>query len=88
MEDARMPKTDREWTIKLSGQIENLTHSIDELGNKLVDIEKNKIAALDRRILEVEKVWTQISGGWKLALVVWAVLSATGIVGLVKWVVK
>lgn len=81
------PQTDREWMIRLSGQIESLAESISKLGDKLVFIEEKKIAGMERRISEIESVWQQFKGGWKFALVIWAIITA-GIVGLFKLWIK
>jgi len=81
--DARDPQSDREYLLKLDGKFENLevrldnlAHSIDNFGNQLVNLEKSRIASLEQRIIKIENIWQQVRGGWKLAIVLWLILSA------------
>lgn len=78
MANASEPQTDRELLLKLNGEIENLARAIDSLGDKLVEIEEKRIGGLEERVLIVEKWKEQISGGWKLAIAIWAVLTIIG----------
>lgn len=82
--DASAPQNDRELLLKLNGEIERLSHSIDQFNRTLVDIEEKKIAGLETRLKSVENVWQQVSGAWKLALVIWSIFSAAGIYGIFK----
>jgi hypothetical protein len=83
--DASVPQTDRELLLKLNGEIEKLAFSITNFSQTLKEIEEKKIAGLDVRISAIEKVWTQFSGAWKFVLFIWTILTATGIVGLVRY---
>lgn len=84
MENMTDPQSEREWLIRLSGQIDNLTRSIDGLGDKMVDIERTQIAAL-RKEIENLKVWKQqISGGWKAIVAVWVIITAIGLGAIIK----
>lgn len=80
---AQDPNTDREWMIKLSGQIEGLSKSIDALGERLIFIEERKIASLEERLTAIEKKIEQFKGGWKLIVILWAALSA-----VVGWIIN
>lgn len=79
--NAALPKTDREWLIQLNENVKELTISISEFGQIIKDLEEKKIGALDKRLTKVENIWQQISGAWKLVLVLWAILTASGIIG-------
>jgi hypothetical protein len=82
-QNAAEPQNDRELLLKLNGEIENLARSINDFSMILKDIEEKKISALDRRIEIIEAWKNQISGGWKLATVIWVLLTS-GIVALIK----
>jgi len=84
MERTTNPQTEGEWLIKLSGQIENLTKSINDLTNKLVDIEKVQITGIENRVSIIEMWQQQIAGAWKLVIVIWIVLTAIGFGAIVK----
>lgn len=88
MEDAATPKTDRELLLKLNLEIENLSKSIDNLGNKLVDIEEKRIGGLEKRFVVIENWKQQITGAWRLVLVIWSIVTALGLIGLVKSYIK
>jgi hypothetical protein len=83
MEDATKPQTDREWLIRVSSQIGTLSENFDILAKKLVEIEENKIAAIDKRLLDIENLIQQGRGGWKLALALWAFITVA-----VGWLIK
>lgn len=82
---AAEPKTDRELLLQLNGNVRNLADSIEKFSESLEKIEVEKIQALDKRIGSLEKVWLQISGAWRFVLVMWSILTATGLIGLLKW---
>lgn len=86
MESAAEPKNDRELLLKLNGNVEMLAKSIDNFSVTLKDLEEKKIGSLEARLEAIENKWTQITGGWKLVLAIWAVLTAVGLIGLVKWI--
>lgn len=88
MDDASIPRTDRELLLKLNTEIGNLSRAIDGLGNKLVDIEEKRIGGLDKRVLALENWKQQITGAWRLVLVIWSVVTALGLIGLVKSYIK
>jgi len=73
--------------IRLSGQIENLSGALSDFGDKLVHLEEVRLANQDARIAELEKAWQQIRGGWKLAVVLWFVVSAA-LGWIIAWQLK
>lgn len=81
--NATEPQTDREWLIKVSDQIGVLSENFDKLAKKLVEIEEKKLADHDRRLLAIENIIQQARGGWKLALVLWALITVA-----VGWGIK
>jgi len=82
--DATQPQNDRELLLKLNGNVETLANSINRFGETLKELEENRIGSLDLRMKNLEDKWTQVTGGWKLIGVIWAILTAAGVVGLVK----
>lgn len=80
------PKTDRELIISLSGQIENLAHSIDEFGNKLLKLEEGKVAEHDKRLLKIENRNLRQDGAIRLVAIIWSVLTGIGIVAIIGFV--
>ena len=84
--DATQPQTDRELLLKLNGEIENLSKSIINFSNTLRDIEEKKIAILERRLDEFEKWRSQISGGWKVLVIIWIIVTAIGFGAIIKFV--
>lgn len=83
--DASIPQNDRELLLKLNGEIQRLATSINTFSQTLQEIEEKRIGALETRVDKIENIWAQVSGGWKMALVVWTILSVTGFIGLAKW---
>lgn len=81
--NASEPQTDREWLIKVSGQIGTLSENFDHLASKLVEIEEKKIADHEKRLQSIEGLIQQGRGGWKLALILWAFITVA-----VGWVIK
>lgn len=79
--NAALPQTDREWLIQLNENVKDLTTSIGEFGQIIKDLEEKKIGAMDKRISKIESTWQQISGAWKLVMVLWAIFTAGGLVG-------
>ena len=88
MTDASTPQNDRELLLKLNNEIQNLSISINGLAEAFKKLDEFKIGGLEKRVETLEGVWMQMRGGWKFALVVWTIVSATGIIGLIKWVIK
>lgn len=81
------PQTDRELLLKLNGEIENLSKAINEFGRTLRDLEERRIGGLETRIEALETVWFKFQGGWKLAVVIWAIMTA-GFGWLLKFLLK
>jgi len=79
--DASQPQNDRELLLKLSSDFSKLSESINTLSTTLQRIEEKRIGGLEIRVDKIEKVWQQVSGAWKFALVIWSVLTAGGLVG-------
>ena len=77
------PQTDRELLLQLNQQLKGLTESINEFSKTLKYLEDKKIAGLEARIDGFDKWRDQISGGWKLAVGIWVVLTG-GAIALVK----
>jgi len=84
---ANEPQTDREFLIKLDGQLENLAQSIDRFSRTLKELEEKKITALDVRLESLENWRFQVIGGWKLMAILWTIASAMGIVAGIKYFV-
>lgn len=70
-----MELTDREFMIKLEGHLERLSEAIERLGDGLKNIEENKLRNIENELAEIKTWKAQISGGWKFALGVWAVIT-------------
>ena len=82
---ANEPQTDREFLIKLDGQLENLAQSIDRFSKTLQELEEKKLAALDARLESLENWRFQVIGGWKLMAVIWTIASGIGIIAGIKY---
>lgn len=85
--DASIPQNDRELLLKLNSEIKNLSHSIIIFSETLEKIEVQRIGGIEKRVEVLEDVWSQLKGGWKFALVIWTLVSATGVIGIIKWIV-
>jgi len=70
----------------LNSEIKKLSSSIIAFSQTLEKIEVQRIGGLEKRVETLEDVWTQMKGGWKFALVVWTLVSATGVIGIIKWI--
>lgn len=70
--------TDREFMIKLEGKLDRLSEAIERLGDGLSTLETQKIAAIQEDIADLKNWKAQISGGWKLAVVLWIVFTFLG----------
>lgn len=81
--DATKPQNDRELLLQLNDNVQNLTLSINNLGTAITDLEEKKIKVIEGRLDTLEKIWQQVSGGWKIVLVLWAILTAGGLIGWV-----
>lgn len=79
--------TDRELLIRLDGQIERLSESIERLGKNLEDMEEKKLAVMQRDIDDLKSWREQIKGGWKLAMLFWGVVTV-GIIAAFKYIFK
>lgn len=88
MENAATPQNDRELLLKLNGNVEILAKSIDNFSVTLKDLEERKIGSLESGIEAMENKWVQVTGGWKLVLAIWALITAIGLVAIVKWISK
>lgn len=84
---AAEPQTDRELLLQLNQQLKGLTESITEFSKTLKYLEDKKIAGLEARIDSFDKWRDQISGGWKLAVGIWVVLTG-GAIAIVKAFMK
>jgi len=87
MSDATQPQNDRELLLSLNGKLSTLADSIDRFSLVLKDLEEKKIANLEKKITELQDWRQQINGGWKLAVVIWVILTA-GVVGTIKLISK
>jgi len=70
-----MELTDREFMIKLESKLDRLSEAIERLGVGLSDLEGRKISAIQEDIADLKNWKAQISGGWKLAVVLWVILT-------------
>lgn len=84
MADAASPQNDRELLLSLNSEIKRLAQSISEFSHTLQNIEEKKIAGLDDRVKKLEGLWQQIGGGWKLAIVIWSIITAAGLFGIFR----
>lgn len=84
--DASIPQNDRELLLTLNSEIKKLSSSIIAFSQTLEKIEVQRIGGLEKRVETLEDVWTQMKGGWKFALVVGTLVSATGVIGIIKWI--
>lgn len=84
--DASIPQNDRELLLTLNSEIKKLSSSIIAFSQTLEKIEVQRIGGIEKRVETLEDVWTQMKGGWKFALVVWTLVSATGVIGIIKWI--
>lgn len=74
--NAADPQNDREWLLKLNGQIENLSNSINGFSQTIRDIEEKKIAAIEERLDAVEGWKSKLEGGWKFAVIICTIFGA------------
>jgi len=70
--------------MKLSSSLDGLTSSVDKLIDRIDTFEEIRVEGIDKRVKELETWKNQISGGWKLATIIWIVLTG-GIVALLKY---
>jgi hypothetical protein len=80
---AAEPQTDRELLLQLNGDIKGLTASVERLNDILIDMRETEIKELHKKVYDLEKWKSELSGGWKLVAIIWAVITG-GIVALVK----
>lgn len=73
--NAALPKTDRELLLKVSDRLERLADSLDTFGERMGAIEMKRIDPLELRVTSLEKWKNEISGGWKVVLVVITILT-------------
>ncbi len=79
------PQTDREFLIRLDGQLNNLAESIDRFSNMLKTLEEKKITAIEQRLGSLEDWRFQIMGGWRVMVIIWTIASGIGIIAGVKY---
>lgn len=77
-----MPQTDRELLLQLNQEIKGLAASISDFSKTLKYLEDKKIAGLEERLDSIDKWRDQISGGWKLAVGIWVVLTGGAIAAI------
>jgi hypothetical protein len=54
----------------------------------LRNLEEKKIAAIEKRVQDIESWRLQIMGGWRLMVVLWTILSIGGIGALIKYFIR
>lgn len=84
---AAAPQNDRELLLQLNQEIKGLALSITEFSKTLKYLEEKRIAGLEERLDSIDKWRDQISGGWKLAVGIWVVLTG-GAIAIVKSFMK
>jgi len=77
------PQTDRELLLQLNGDLRGLREGVERLNEILIDMRDKDIKILQDKVSAFEKWKSEISGGWKLAIVIWTVITG-GIVAAVK----
>lgn len=87
MEESLKPKSTRELLLSMQSEIHNLAKSIYELSAGLKELEDKRIATMEKRLIDLENFFQQLKGGWKFALIIWAIITAC-IVGLLKYFTK
>jgi hypothetical protein len=83
MEDATKPQSDREMILMATAEMKSLRHSVDRLTETFERFEEVKIVGIESRLEKLESWKSQLSGGWKLFMLFWAIITAA-IVTLVK----
>jgi len=80
--DATVPQNDRELLLSINSEIKELRAEIGKFNLIIKDIDERKISKLEAKIEQLEYWKQQISGGWKIFLMIWAIVSAI----IIAWV--
>lgn len=83
MKNAGEPQNDREFLISMKGDIRRLADSVDRLVQAVEYLEEQKIAAVEKRLAELEAWKQEIAGSWKTIVVICTTI-ATAIAIIVK----
>ncbi len=83
--DATQPQTDRELLLKLNGNVEALSKSIDHFSDTLQYLEEKKLGSFDQRLSLLEDWRLQISGGVKVMIALWTIMAGLGIFAGIKY---
>lgn len=80
--DATMPQNDRELLLSINNEVKGLREDMGKFNQIIKDIDERKIAKLEEK-MERQEYWKQqVSGGWKIFLMIWALVTAV----FVAWV--
>jgi hypothetical protein len=92
------PQTDREILLQLNSDVkalkgtfkevvDRLSETIERFGQNLKVMEDEKISVLTKEVEELKAWRSEIRGGYKLAMLFWAVLTA-GMIAAAKYFLK
>lgn len=92
------PQTDREILLQLNADVKSLkgtfaeavdrlSETIDRFGKNLKIMEDEKIAVLSKEVDELKAWRSEIKGGYKLAMLFWAIVTA-GMIAAAKYFFK
>lgn len=92
------PQTDREILLQLNSDVkalkgtfteavDRLSETIERFGQNMKSMEDEKIAVMRNEIDELKSWRAEIKGGYKLAMLFWAVITAAMIAGA-KYLLK
>lgn len=74
--DATVPQNDRELLLSINSEIKGLRDDMNKFSAIIKDIDERKLAKLEAKIENLEYWKQQISGGWKIFLMIWTVVTA------------
>jgi hypothetical protein len=79
MAGAAEPQTDRELLLQINAEVKSLktglTASVERLNDILSDMKETEIKELNRKINELQQWRSELSGGWKIAMIVWTLVT-------------
>lgn len=81
--NANDPQTDREMILMAITEMKSLRDSVNRLTDTFEKFEETKIVSIESRLEKIESWQSQLRGGWKLVLLLWALFTAA-VVALIK----
>lgn len=64
------PQTDREWMMKIVGELKRFGEIIQTFGDKLESFELNEIKELKKEISMLKEWRSEWNGSWKLVIII------------------